>query len=147
MATDNPERQYLIAREMDLLLAAAERRASLHYPPPADRRKGRHDQPHLPGDRNSRYITRQRRRGYPQRAGPSGKDDTRTRLVRGAVRPRPPGGRGRRTLPGDAKGRLPARGRLVDRLADNGSRLGAELRTSATLSNPCFRRAVNVAAL
>jgi dodecin len=54
----------------------------------------------------------------------SGKDDTRTRLVRGAVGPRPPGGRGRRTLPGDAKGRLPARGRLVDRLAGNGSRLG-----------------------
>jgi hypothetical protein len=93
------------------------RTASLDYPSPADRRKGHYDQPHLPGHRNSRYITRQHRRGYPQRAGPSGRDDTRTRLVRGAVRPRPPGGRGRRTLPGDAKGRLPARGRLGDRLA------------------------------
>jgi hypothetical protein len=43
--------------------------------------------------------------------------DAAIRLVRGAVRPRTSGGRGRRTLPGDAKGRLPARGRLVDRLA------------------------------
>jgi hypothetical protein len=32
---------------------------------PADRRKGRNEQPHLPGDRNSRYIIRRRRRGYP----------------------------------------------------------------------------------
>src|SRR6201998_472823 len=48
------------------------------------RRKGNHEQSHIPGDRNRRNLARRHRRGYPKQPGPRGGDDAPTRLVRSA---------------------------------------------------------------
>src|SRR5690348_4963522 len=101
------------------LLPYAERTASAavggadHASRPQRPEGAPHERPHLPGDRDRRYLDREPAAGRAQRSASRITDLAARRLVRGDPDARAHrGGRGR-ALPGDDEDRLPPRGRLT----------------------------------